>query len=77
MNQSTDNVGAAGESKSSSEQQGHGGKGDDHLPAFKKYAHKGVQNWLDPSIKLKPSDLEKPSLNVSADDHPAQQFAGQ
>ena len=69
MNQSTDFGDAAGESKVGGEQ-GHGGNGDDQLPIFKKYAHKGVQNWLDPSIKLKPSDLEKPSLNVSADDYP-------
>ena len=40
MNQSIDSVEAAGESKSSSERQGHGGKGDDHLPIYKKYAHK-------------------------------------
>eukprot|EP00605_Chrysophyceae_sp_TOSAG23-4_P000636 GSChrysophyteH1.ASY1.ANO1.717.1 assembled CDS len=40
------------------------------VPVFQKYNDKATQNWLDPSAKLKPSDLEKPSLNVSADDYP-------
>ena len=45
-------------------------KASGQVPSYQKYNDNAAQNWLDPSAKLKPSDLEKPSLNVSADDYP-------
>lgn len=36
--------------------------------ASKKYSK--TATWLDPSVKLKPSDLALASVNVSADDYP-------
>ncbi len=39
-------------------------------PSFKKYATTGQQSWIDPSSKLKPSDLDKPAVNVVSDDYP-------
>ena len=35
-----------------------------------KYANTVSQSWLDPTAKLKPSDLVKPSIDVNADDYP-------
>ena len=40
------------------------------MPVHKKYAKSTNLSWLDPSSKLKPSDLSKPSLDVVADDYP-------
>jgi hypothetical protein len=40
------------------------------VPVYMKYANTVSQSWLDPSSKLKPSDLVKPSIDVSADDYP-------
>jgi hydrocephalus-inducing protein len=37
---------------------------------YKKYAKTSASNWLDPSSKLKPSDLCKSSVDVVADDYP-------
>lgn len=44
-------------------------KKDKPVPIYKKYTG-SEQNWLDPATKLKPSDLEKPSLDIVADDYP-------
>jgi hypothetical protein len=41
-----------------------------HVPIYKKYAKTAENNWLDPSSRLKPSDLSKPALNLVADDYP-------
>jgi len=35
-----------------------------------KYAKSASQSWLDQAVKLKPSDLSKPSLDVNPDDYP-------
>ncbi len=64
-NQGNENTAVSGNST-----KGHGDKKKPKVPVYKKYAGKGVQDWLDPSTKLKPSDLEKPSLDVSAEDYP-------
>ncbi len=40
------------------------------LPIYKKYAKTAESSWLDPSTKLKPSDLSKPSLDVNPEDYP-------
>ena len=40
------------------------------VPIYKKYAKTAENNWLDPSSRLKPSDLSKPALNLVADDYP-------
>lgn len=40
------------------------------IPIYMKYANTVSQNWLDPLAKLKPSDLVKPSIDVSIDDYP-------
>lgn len=40
------------------------------LPIYLKYSTTATQTWLDPSAKLKPSDLSKPSLDVNPDDYP-------
>jgi len=41
------------------------------VPIYKKYAKTSAENnWLDPSSRLKPSDLSKPALNLVADDYP-------
>lgn len=40
------------------------------LPIYMKYAKTGATSWLDPSTKLKPSDLSKPSLDVNPEDYP-------
>ncbi len=61
-NQSENHAGAGNKAK------GHGS--GSAVPVYQKYNDNATQNWLDPSAKLKPSDLEKPSLNVSADDYP-------
>eukprot|EP01038_Epipyxis_sp_PR26KG_P004323 gene4323-6124_t len=41
-----------------------------NVPIYKKYAKSFPQNWSDPTSKLKPSDLSKPSINLVADDYP-------
>jgi len=61
----TENQASTGNAKHGSKKPGTG-----VVPVYKKYTGNTAQNWLDPSAKLKPSDLEKPSLNVSADDYP-------
>jgi hypothetical protein len=40
------------------------------VPIYKKYAQTAEHNWLDPSFKLKPSDMSKPSLDVNPEDFP-------
>ena len=40
------------------------------LPTYLKYAKTAAQDWLDPGVKLRPSDLSKPSLDVNPDDYP-------
>jgi hypothetical protein len=45
----------------------NGGEGPE---LYKKYAKASSSNWLDPSSKLKPSDLCKSSVDVVADDYP-------
>lgn len=40
------------------------------LPIYKKYAKNAETSWLDPTTKLKPSDLSKPSLDVNPEDYP-------
>lgn len=37
---------------------------------YKKYSKHTASTWLDPSLKLKPSDLSKSSVDVVADDYP-------
>ena len=37
---------------------------------YKKYSKNSSSNWLDPSSKLKPSDLSKSSVDVVMDDYP-------
>jgi hypothetical protein len=44
--------------------------GDTRLPVYMKYAKTAATSWLDPSTKLKPSDLSKPSLDVNPEDYP-------
>ena len=61
----TENQSAVGNAKHATKKASTG-----QVPVYKKYTGNAEQNWLDPSAKLKPSDLEKPSLNVSADDYP-------
>lgn len=39
-------------------------------PIYLKYAKTASQDWLDPGVKLRPSDLSKPSLDVNPDDYP-------
>lgn len=39
-------------------------------PIYKKYAKTQESNWIDPTSKLKPSDLSKSSVDVAADDYP-------
>jgi hypothetical protein len=39
-------------------------------PVYLKYAKTASQDWLDPAMKLRPSDLSKPSLDVNPDDYP-------
>ena len=45
------------------------GKAKNPVPPYKKYA-KGTSTWLDPTTKLKPSDLGQSVVNVVADDYP-------
>jgi hypothetical protein len=40
------------------------------VPIYKKYANTTPLNWLDPSARLKPSDLSKPSIDIIATDYP-------
>jgi hypothetical protein len=40
------------------------------VPIYKKYADSVPLNWLDPSVRLKPSDLSKPSIDITASDYP-------
>lgn len=40
------------------------------IPIYMKYAKGATQRWLDPSAKLKPSDLTKPFLDVDPEDYP-------
>lgn len=40
------------------------------VPIYMKYANTVPQNWLDPTAKLKPSDLVKPSIDVVPEDYP-------
>jgi hypothetical protein len=40
------------------------------IPVYKKYAKSYPLNFQDPSVRLKPSDLAKPSIDVVADDYP-------
>lgn len=40
------------------------------VPVYKKYAKESSMMWIDPSSRLKPSDLSKPALDVVADDYP-------
>ena len=40
------------------------------IPVYMKYANSVSQSWLDPQSKLRPSDLDKPSIDVSIDDYP-------
>lgn len=40
------------------------------LPIYKKYAKNAESSWLDPTTRLKPSDLSKPSLDVNPEDYP-------
>ena len=40
------------------------------IPVYMKYANSISQSWLDPLSKLRPSDLHKPSIDVSIDDYP-------
>jgi hypothetical protein len=40
------------------------------VPTYMKYSNAAVQSWLDPSGKLKPSDLTKPSLDIDPEDYP-------
>ena len=63
------NQGSENTNMSGNAMKAHGTK-KPKVPVYKKYAGTGVQDWLDPSTKLKPSDLEKPSLDVSAEDYP-------
>jgi hydrocephalus-inducing protein len=37
---------------------------------FKKYSKSSAQDWIDPSAKLKPSDLSKSALDIIVDDYP-------
>lgn len=37
---------------------------------FKKYSKTTASTWIDPSSKLKPSDLSKPAVDIVADDYP-------
>ena len=46
-----------------------GGRAKNPVPPYKKYA-KGTSTWLDPTTKLKPSDLGQSVVNVVADDYP-------
>jgi hypothetical protein len=39
-------------------------------PIYLKYAKTAAQDWLDPGVKLRPSDLCKPSLDVNPDEYP-------
>lgn len=43
---------------------------DSKVPVYMKYAETAQHNWLDPSSKLKPSDMSKPSLDVNPEDYP-------
>lgn len=45
-------------------------KNDTKVPIYKKYANTVPSNWLDPSVRLKPSDLAKPSIDIVASDFP-------
>eukprot|EP01032_Pedospumella_encystans_P008479 gene8479-10061_t len=47
-----------------------GNKTAEKVPIYMKYANTVSQSWLDPTAKLKPSDLVKPSIDVNADDYP-------
>ncbi len=40
------------------------------VPIYKKYANTVPLNWLDTSVRLKPSDLAKPSIDIIASDYP-------
>ena len=40
------------------------------VPIYKKYANNVPMHWLDPSVRLKPSDLAKPSIDIVASDYP-------
>ena len=40
------------------------------VPIYKKYAKESSMTWIDPSSRLKPSDLSKPALDIIADDYP-------
>lgn len=40
------------------------------IPIYMKYSKGATQRWLDPGVKLKPSDLTKPSLDVDPEDYP-------
>jgi hypothetical protein len=39
-------------------------------PVYLKYAKTAAKDWLDPSVKLRPSDLSKPALDINPDDYP-------
>lgn len=43
---------------------------DTNVPIYMKYARTATQSWLDPSTKLRPSDLVKPSLDINPEDYP-------
>lgn len=40
------------------------------IPIYMKYSKLAAQSWLDPNIRLRPSDLTKPALDVNPDDYP-------
>lgn len=40
------------------------------MPIYLKYAHSLERNWVDPNAKLRPSDLNKPSLDINPEDYP-------
>ena len=39
-------------------------------PIYQKYSKASSMAYIDPSTKLKPSDLSKPALDIIADDYP-------